>query len=161
MGERRRLLRKFGFICITLLLEVALLLPAAFAAPAPGAAPQVPTGELRFFIAQMGTEALDPALASLTSKLYFTPFYDYLIGVKPDGRLSTETGVARGWKLSPDSMTLTIYLRSGIRFHNGDDLTSADVKFSLEQFTSDRCVSTNANYLRSVIKDIKTPDPRP
>lgn len=159
MAERRRLLRTFRFIYIPLLLEIALLLPAAFGAAKPDPAKQVPAGELRFFIAQMGTEGIDPALTSLTSKLYFTPFYDYLIGVDPDGSLSTKTGVAKSWSLSQDSTTLTIQLRSGIKFHNGDELTSADVKFSLEQFTSPRCVSTNANYLRKVIKDIKTPDP--
>lgn len=123
------------------------------------AAPLVPTGELRMAIEQLGTEAADPVLSSMSAKLMFTPFYDFLIGVDKDGNLSTKTGVAKSWKLSPDSMTLTAQLRSGIKFHNGDELTSADVKFSLEQFTSDRCVGTNADYLRRVIKNVEAPDP--
>jgi peptide/nickel transport system substrate-binding protein len=122
------------------------------------AAAPVPTGELRFAIEQMGTETIDPVLSSSSGKPIYTPIFDYLIGVGSDGNLSTKTGVATEWKLSPDAMKLTIKVRSGIKFHNGDPLTSADVKFSLEQFTSARSVTSNAGYLRSVIKNIETPD---
>ena len=102
---------------------------------------------------------MDPVLTSLSGKPLITMCYDWLIGVDTDGNLSKETGVATDWELSPDSMTLTVHIRSGIKFHNGDELTSADVKFSLEQFTSERSVTSNSNYLRKLIKDVEAPDP--
>lgn len=123
------------------------------------AAPPVPTGEIRLAVAALGNETMDPVVTSNSGKPLMTPFYDYLIGVGSDGKLSRDTGVARDWKLSSDSMTLTIYVRPGIKFHNGDDLTAADVKFSLEQFISERCVSSQVNQMRKIIKDVETPDP--
>lgn len=122
-------------------------------------APPVPTGEIRLAVSALGNETMDPVLSSNSGKPMMTPFYDYIIGVSPDAKLSKDTGVARDWKLSSDFMTLTIYVRPGIKFHNGDDLTAADVKFSLEQFISDRCVSSQARQMRKIIKRVETPDP--
>jgi peptide/nickel transport system substrate-binding protein len=107
----------------------------------------------------LGSETIDPVLNNNEAKPICTPLYDNLIGVGPDGKLSKNTGVARDWKLAPDSMSLTINLRPGIRFHTGDELTSADVKFTLEQFTSSRCISSEVGTLRKIIKSIETPDP--
>jgi peptide/nickel transport system substrate-binding protein len=46
-----------------------------------------------------------------------------------------------------------------VKFHNGDEVTSADVKFSLERFTSQKSRSGSAQVLRSTIDHIDTPDP--
>jgi hypothetical protein len=43
-----------------------------------------------------------------------TTLYGYIVGVTPDGKLPKDTGVARDWKLSADSMNLNRYIRSGI-----------------------------------------------
>lgn len=123
------------------------------------AAPSTPTGEIRLAVSSLGNETMDPVLTSNSGKPMIAPFYDYIIGVGPDGKLSKDTGVARDWKLSSDSMTLTVYVRPGIKFHNGDDLTAADVKFSLEQFISERCVSSQVDQMRKIIKKVEAPDP--
>ena len=132
------------------------LLPSmcAWAASSP-----VPTGEIKLAMATLGNETMDPVISNNDAKPMVTPFYDFLFGVSPDGKLSKDTGVAREWKLSPDSMSLTINVRPGIKFHNGDDLTAADVQFSLEQFTGERCISSEVGALRKIIKEVKTPDP--
>ena len=41
--------------------------------------------------------------------------------------------LAERWEYSSDGKTVTFYLRKGVKFHNGDDLTSADVKFTLDR----------------------------
>lgn len=142
----------------SIFIVAGLMIVLAFSMSA-NAASSSPTGEIRLAVAAMGNETMDPVLTSNGGKPMVTPFYDYIIGVGPDGKLSKDTGVARDWKLSPDSMSLTIYVRPGIKFHNGDDLTAADVKFSLEQFTSERCVSSQVGQMRKIIKKVETPDP--
>jgi peptide/nickel transport system substrate-binding protein len=142
----------------SILFVTGLMVALVFAMWA-SSAPAAPAGEIRLAVAALGNETMDPVLTSNGGKPMVTPFYDYIIGVGPDGKLSKNTGVARDWKLSPDSMSLTIYVRPGIRFHNGDELTAADVKFSLEQFTSERCVSSQVNQMRKIIKRVETPDP--
>src|SRR5688572_6832532 len=66
-------------------------------------------------------------------------------------------GVAEEWEISDDAKTYTFTLRDGLTFHDGSDLTSEDVKWSLE-----RSININhpesAAFLISSITDIKTPD---
>ncbi len=42
-------------------------------------------------------------------------------------------GVAHHWEANRDATEWTFYLRKGIRFHHGQELTSADVLFSFER----------------------------
>jgi peptide/nickel transport system substrate-binding protein len=122
----------------------------------PASAQPAPTGTLNIAI-PLGGEPLDPTLN--TDRNYVTPLFDHLIGIGDDGSLSTATGVAESWKLAADSKSLTIKVRRGIKFHNGDDLTSADVKFSLERMTGPKAINSWSNWVRNVIARIETPDP--
>jgi peptide/nickel transport system substrate-binding protein len=60
-------------------------------------------------------------------------------------------------EVSDDGLTYTFTLREGVTFHDGSDLTSEDVKFSLE-----RSINMNhpqgAGFLLAGIEDIDTPD---
>lgn len=42
-------------------------------------------------------------------------------------------GLASNWKVSPDGMSWTFFLRKGIFFHNGESFNSQTAKFSLER----------------------------
>ena len=42
--------------------------------------------------------------------------------------------LADNWKISPDGLTYTFKIRTGVKFHNGKELTSADVKASFERY---------------------------
>ncbi len=134
-----------------LLVALALVLVTARIAGA-----QEPAGTLTIAIPQ-GGEPLDPTLN--TERNYVTPLFDHLIGIGDDGSLSTATGVAESWKLASDSKSLTLKIRRDIKFHNGDDLTSADVKFSLERDAGPKAINTWSGWLRNVIARIDTPDP--
>ncbi len=41
--------------------------------------------------------------------------------------------LAEKWTVTPDGKTYTFTLRKGVKFHNGDTFTAADVKFTLER----------------------------
>ena len=40
----------------------------------------------------------------------------------------TAPSLAEGWQMSPDGRVYDFTLRKGVKFHNGDTLTSEDVK---------------------------------
>jgi ABC-type transport system substrate-binding protein len=44
-----------------------------------------------------------------------------------DLNMNIKPGLAEYWEISPDKLTYTFYLRKGVRFHNGRDVTSLDV----------------------------------
>jgi len=54
---------------------------------------------------------------------------DTLFHVGPD--LKVTPGVAESWALSSDAKTLTVTLRSNLKFHNGTPCTSADVQYTV------------------------------
>ena len=83
--------------------------------------------------------------------------YDSLVGFDTKkGGLGP--GVAETWELSDDGLTWTFHLRPDQKFHNGDKLTAADVKFSLERQMSPELLSSAKATLKRIIKDIEVAD---
>ncbi len=58
--------------------------------------------------------------------------YDQLTRPTVDG-LSIEPGLASSWDISSDGKTYTFHLRRGVKFHDGSELTAADVKFCVDR----------------------------
>ena len=57
--------------------------------------------------------------------------YEFLIGI--DGNGAPAPMLAEDWVWSDDGLTLTVNLRHGVMFHNGNEMTSEDVKYSLDR----------------------------
>src|SRR5256886_13081453 len=85
--------------------------------------------------------------------------FDYLVGTTTDGQPSQAGGLASKWESSADHRRWTFHLRKGVKFHNGDEMTSEDVKFSLQRAMSKRSTTGYAGPLRALIVDIETPAP--
>lgn len=101
--------------------------PASTTAPAPTTAPY---GELKIGTPTFGAEQFDPAVQPPMMGFYCDGLLSFEDGqVKP--------GLAERWEIAPDGLSWTFYLRKGVKFHNGDDLTAKDVKFSLDHYMSD------------------------
>ncbi len=107
-----------------------------------------------------GTEVpshLDPAVVYelYASNILFNTT-NRLVEAQP-GTGEIGPGVAEEWEISDDGLTYTFTLREGVTFHDGSDLTSEDVKWSLE-----RAVNINhpesAAFLLGGIESIETPD---
>jgi peptide/nickel transport system substrate-binding protein len=60
------------------------------------------------------------------------------------------------WTMSADRLTYTFTLRRGVKFHNGKDLTSEDVKASLERWGR---IATRGRALFANVVSVTTPDP--
>ncbi|KPU27013.1 hypothetical protein TR13x_07120 [Caloranaerobacter sp. TR13] len=58
--------------------------------------------------------------------------------------------IAKSWFVSEDNLTWTFNLRKGAKFHNNQEVTSEDVKFSLERILSPKLKSPNAWLLYSI-----------
>ena len=86
------------------------------------------------FISAKTTEAtgLDPQLVTSLSRTRISPLtYNQL--VRFDTEMNPVPELAESWQVSPDGLTWTFKLRQGVRFHDGQELTSADVKFSFDR----------------------------
>src|SRR2546429_994682 len=115
--------------------------------------------ELSVALSSFSTEVLDPVLGGHIVKYYLSPMFDYLVGTTPEGQPSRAGGIATRWENSADHKRWTFHLRKGVKFHNGDEVMSEDVKFSLQRAMGKRSTTGYAGPLRTLIQDIETPAP--
>ena len=87
---------------------------------------------------------------------YMANFFDGLLQRKgPDGTLAP--ALAERWERL-DQLSWKFYLRKGVKFHNGNSFTSADVKFSFERLSDPEVsefiypVNKTIMFLASVIQ---------
>jgi peptide/nickel transport system substrate-binding protein len=75
---------------------------------------------------------VDPAVGSdFSSSSALCNLYDTLVFPNPGG--GVDPHVAEKWDVSVDGITWTFYLKKGIKFHNGSELTADDVAFSMNR----------------------------
>lgn len=89
-----------------------------------------------------------------TSIFTFEQMLQPLFTVTADGSGTTPL-LAKGYTISPDKLTYTIQLKQGIKFSSGAEMTSADVKFSIDQDT--KYASTGWGYINGAIKQVQAP----
>lgn len=85
----------------------------------------------------------------------FEQIFQTLYTVKPNGK-GVQPELATGYTISPDKLTYTFTLRPGVKFSNGQPMTSADVAFSINQ---SEAASSGWGYIDSAIKDVQAPTP--
>lgn len=81
--------------------------------------------------------------------------YEGLFKLDDNGKV--EKLLATGYTLSSDRLTYTIKLRSGIKFHSGKALTSADVKASIDAVTAPTSQSARKSSFTAVAS-VTTPN---
>ncbi len=84
--------------------------------------------------ASFNKEKLYPPLHDSNGLVYYGPMFDFLIGADSDGKLSTETGALESYTPNEDATTWTLTLRPGMKWHDGTDVTSADLDFTLKEY---------------------------
>jgi peptide/nickel transport system substrate-binding protein len=113
---------------------ILALVVAVLGATAPVAAQQ-PSGQaVMAWHVTIAPSWFDPS----TAPPQITPFgmlyaiHDALVRPYPGHKMGPS--LAESWKESPDGKTYEFKLRTGLKFHNGDPLTTEDVKFSFERY---------------------------
>src|SRR5256885_8474630 len=78
---------------------------------------------------------LDPAhSAAFVDRVVMAATCDKLIEL--NDKLSYVPQLATGWSWAADALSLTLTLRAGVTFHDGEPLDAEAVKFNLERFKS-------------------------
>ncbi|RAD65128.1 ABC transporter substrate-binding protein, partial [Burkholderia multivorans] len=80
--------------------------------------------------------------------------YESLVRLDESGEI--QPALAEDWTVSEDRKTYTFTLREGVKFSNGADLTSEDVKFSYERAKNEWTNALGAKM--DVVDSIATPD---
>lgn len=80
--------------------------------------------------------------------------FDPLVG--RDEHFNLQPALAERWE-TPDPLTYIFHLRQGVRLHNGQPLTSRDVKWTFDSLINGKIRSPKASTFASVVS-IETPD---
>lgn len=146
MGLRYRL----GRLVLPALLLLAAVLPIA------SATANEPSGKVVIaWHVTISPSWFDPS----TAPPQITPFgmlyaiHDALVRPYPGQKMGPS--LAESWTESPDGLVYEFKLRPNLHFHNGDPLTTEDVKFSF-----DRYKGAAASILHEHIKEVEIVDPR-
>jgi len=118
-------------------ITLGLLLAAMFAAPVPATAQDKPRqgGEL-IFVVPSEPPSYDAHAEETFGLIHpMAPHYSTLLKVDPFDKTGTKPvgDLAESWTISKDGMTYTFKLRRGVKFHDGSEMTSRDVKASYDK----------------------------
>jgi peptide/nickel transport system substrate-binding protein len=111
---------------------------------------------------QAETQTLDPLQVLNGNGDIFTYnlIYSGLVRSDPTGGTAIKPSLADRWTTSADGRTYTFHLRAGLKFSNGQPVTAADVKWSLDRFgnpkTNAAMSSVAIGYGTSTVVDSST-----
>jgi peptide/nickel transport system substrate-binding protein len=131
---------------------VACVLLVVFAVAAPAAA--APEGQLTWGVhISLAPLWFDPAETQglITPFLVMYAIHDAMAKAMPGNPAAPS--LAESWQVSPDGRVYDFTLRKGVKFHNGDPLTSEDVKFTFERYRG-----AQAKALKERVAAVETPD---
>src|SRR6059036_2181468 len=96
---------------------------------------------------------LDPAETEgiITPFMFLYALHDALVKPMPAGW--NTPSLAESWTQSKDGLTYEFVLRKGVKFHNGDPVTTEDVKFSYERYRG-----AGAKLLKDRVKEVQIVD---
>jgi peptide/nickel transport system substrate-binding protein len=112
-------------------------------------------GKLTFAAVQDAQSMNKTTVFDNNSIWIFEQIFQQLYTVTPDGK-SVVPQLATGYKVSSDKKTYTFTLRQGVKFSNGQPMTSKDVKFSIDQNTK---ASQGWGFINTAIKSVSAPSP--
>ncbi len=97
---------------------------------------------------------------SITQFQYLAPHYSTLLKVDANDYPKIVPSVGKEWTVSPDGLTYTVKLNTGVKFHDGSELTSEDVKATFDRISNPpEGVASVRKGQFSKLKSIEAPAP--
>jgi len=101
---------------------------------------------------------MDPAfLSTIADDHIARQWSDFLVFFDEENNPDPSRSIAESWDYDEAGTTWTFNLRQGIKFHDGKEMTSRDVKFTFDRLR-DPAVGAPTAALYSNIQDITAPD---
>lgn len=96
-------------------------------------------------------KTLDPHIASAAGSMrYIENMYNGLLRYKDDSYGEVECDLAKEYTVSEDGKIYTFKLHEGVKFHNGDELTAEDVKYSIERIIDSEIRASHFNDVEKI-----------
>jgi peptide/nickel transport system substrate-binding protein len=135
---------------------VAATPTAQAAAPAPTAGAQPKSGGMLRVGVGAEPANMDGQILAQPQRNVMWLFFDRLIAL--DSKTQPQPMLATSWELSSNAKQMKMNLRKGVQLHSGRELTSEDVKWSLDRTHDPK--SGNGTLVSSTVflKEIETPD---
>jgi len=86
------------------------------------------------------------------------PLFDRLSWTDKD-RNAQPVALAKSWQIATNWKYIDFFLREGVKFHNGTEVTAEDVKYSLETYMRKDARYAGKGMLKRMIKEIEVQDP--
>ena len=137
------------------ILRVIVLLALTQVFGLAGSASAAPEGTMTWGVhITLASRWLDPAETEgiITPFMVLYALHDALVKPMP-GNINTPS-LAESWTQSKDGLTYEFVLRKGVKFHNGEPVTAADVKFSFERYRG-----AGAKLLKERVREVQIVDP--
>src|SRR5262249_33864875 len=97
---------------------------------------------------------LDPAKTGAIIPPFMVLYGPHAARVKPMPAGLNTPSLAESWTESKDGLVYEFVLRKGVKFHNGDPVTAADVKFSFERYKG-----AGAKLLKERVRQVHVMEP--
>ena len=105
-------------------------------------------GTLRFPL-RFNVASIDPAYArDMSAVLLVQQVFDGL--VQYDHSLNIIPAIATSWQISSDGLVYKFFLRQGVRFHNGPEVTAQDFVYSFTRMLDPGVKAQGANLFRII-----------
>lgn len=108
---------------------------AAQGAAQSSSAPRSQAGKLTVVLAGLGTQDYDPASDKNSGEVFVNAHVGEALAIMGPEKNKYVPALSPSWSTTPDGLSWTFKVRSGVKFHDGTPVTPEDVKFSLERFT--------------------------
>ena len=113
---------------------------------------------LRIGLASFFRETLDKSQDTVGGVDYSGHMYDFLVGIDEDGDLDADFGLATAWRRI-DPQTYELDLREDVEWHDGEDFTAADVKFTFDElFASEGSACQACPKVRATLDNVEVVD---
>ncbi len=169
--RKHRSLFILGIFALLLSMTLAACAPAKSPPPAPAEqatqpataqptsapAQEAKAGNKTLVIARVfDIRTLDPERQyELTPPMIMHAVYENLVTFDGTDYTKVVPFLAKSWDISDDGLVYTFHLRDDVKFHSGNPLTAADVKFSFERLHN---LKDNPSWLMDVVDSIEVVD---